>query len=207
VGTPREGQGKEETQSRERVDDFFTQTGEGEAVVQTIPSGPDVRGDPLYEALLTCIYDARERFWVVTPYFVPDEPLVQAMRIACRRGVDVRLIVPRRSNHRLADIARRSFVRELQREGGTVLYYLPGMLHAKAFLMDRHLAALGSANVDMRSLFLNYEVMLFKYSHREIDRMEAWFLEIGNACEPATVGDGFLTETMEGLTRMIAPIL
>jgi cardiolipin synthase len=199
--------GPRERASRREVMSFLDSQKAWRAVAQTVPSGPDVQGDPLYEALLTSIFDARERFWLVTPYFVPDEPLVQAMRIACRRGVDVRVIVPRRSNHFLADIARRSFVREIHREGGAVLYYEPGMLHAKAFLMDRHLAVVGSANVDMRSLFLNYEVMLFFYSEGEIQRLSDWFLEISEASEAGEVRDGFVTETIEGLTRMVSPML
>ena len=68
-------------------------------VVQVVASGPDVAGDPLYESLLALIFSAEDRIWIVTPYFVPDEMLARALTLATRRGVDVRLIVPARSNH------------------------------------------------------------------------------------------------------------
>ena len=125
------------------------------------PSGPDVAGDPLYESLLALIFAARDRIWIVTPYFVPDEMLARALNLAARRGVDVRLIVPQRSNHITADLARAGYLRDLHTAGGRVLLYTPVMLHAKAVVFDDQLAVIGSANMDMRSLFLNYEVALF----------------------------------------------
>src|SRR5262249_56502663 len=79
---------------------------DGSATAQVVASGPDVAGDPLYESLLALIFAARDRIWVVTPYFVPDEMLARALILAIRRGVDVRLIVPARSNHVCAALAR-----------------------------------------------------------------------------------------------------
>jgi len=109
---------------------------------------------------LRCLVDrafgARFKLWVVTPYFIPDEALCRALVLAAHRGVDVRLMVPERSNHRLADMAGRSYLREVQHEGGTVLF-CSSMLHAKAVLIDDEVAILGSANIDLRSLLLNYE--------------------------------------------------
>ena len=135
-----------------------------------VASGPDVPGDPLYETLVSQIFAARERIWIVTPYFVPDEMLVRALNLAARRGVDVRLIVPVRSNHLSADLARESYLRELHEAGAHVLLYQPVMLHAKAIIFDDELAVIGSANMDNRSLFLNYEVALFLYSKEQVER-------------------------------------
>src|SRR5262249_35707846 len=87
--------------------------GYGSSVVQVVASGPDVAGDPLYESLLALIFSARSRIWIVTPYYVPDEMLARALGLAARRGVDVRLIVPARSNHLSADLARASYLRDL----------------------------------------------------------------------------------------------
>ena len=126
--------------------------------------------DPLYETLLSLIFAARERIWVVTPYFVPDEMLARALNLAARRGVDVRLIVPARSNHLSADLARESYLRELHEAGGQVFLYQSTMLHAKAVLFDDQLAVIGSANMDNRSLFLNYEVAVFLYSRGQTTR-------------------------------------
>ena len=102
------------------------------SVIQVVPSGPDVAGDPLYESLLALVFAARDRIWIVTPYFVPDEMLARALTLAARRGVDVRLIVPLRSNHITADLARAGYMRDLHMAGGCVLLYTPYMLHAKA---------------------------------------------------------------------------
>ena len=110
----------------------------------------------------------------MTPYYVPDEMLARALGLAARRGVDVRLILPARSNHITADLARASYLRDLHTAGGRILLYEPVMLHAKAVLFDDRLAVIGSANMDMRSLFLNYEVALFVHSPKEVDHVATW---------------------------------
>ncbi len=144
------------------------------SVVQVVPSGPDVAGDPLYESLLALIFAARDRIWIVTPYFVPDEMLARALTLAARRGVDVRLIVPLRSNHITADLARAGYMRDLHTAGGRVLLYTPVMLHAKAIIFDDQLAVIGSANMDMRSLFLNYEVALYVSTPAQVAEVADW---------------------------------
>jgi len=100
--------------------------------------------------------------------------LNRALILAVHRGVDVRVLVPLHSNHRLADMAGRSYLRELQQEGARVLYYEAGMVHAKVVLMDDDIAMLGSANIDMRSLLLNYETAIFVYSIAEIQATVIW---------------------------------
>ncbi len=128
----------------------------------------------LYESLLALIFAARDRIWIVTPYFVPDEMLARALTLAARRGVDVRLIVPARSNHITADLARAGYLRDLHDAGGRVLLYTPVMLHAKAVVFDDQLAVIGSANMDMRSLFLNYEVALYVSSPVDVGIVADW---------------------------------
>ena len=180
--------------------------GGGVATVQVVPSGPDVPGDPLYDALLTATFSARRRLWVVTPYFIPDEALCRALVLAAHRGVDVRLVVPQRSNHRLADMAGRSYLREVRAEGGTVLFY-SGMLHGKAVLIDDELAILGSANIDMRSLLLNYEAGLFVYSEAEIRAVEQWMQALAQGASSRLTNVKAMGEIMEGLARLFAPQL
>jgi cardiolipin synthase len=135
----------------------------GDEIVQLVPSGPDMAADTVYDALLTAIFAARERIVIVTPYFVPDDALEHALVLAVRRGVRADVLVPLRSNHRLADVARRSSLRELAAAGVT-FHYHPQMVHAKAMIVDELCAYIGSPNFDMRSLFLNYEDALFLYS-------------------------------------------
>jgi cardiolipin synthase len=176
-------------------------------VVQVVASGPDVAGDPLYEALLALTFSARDRIWIVTPYYVPDEMLARALSLAARRGVDVRLIVPARSNHVTADLARTSYLRDLHNAGASVLLYTPVMLHAKAVVFDDQLAVIGSANMDMRSLFLNYEVALFVASPTQVALVAGWASELMADCKPDLPQAGWPRELAENVVRILSPLL
>lgn len=177
------------------------------AIVQVVPSGPDVPGDPLYDAFVSALFAARRRIWVVTPYFVPDETLIHAFRLARHRGVDVQLIVPRKSNQRLTDWARGPYLRELQSVGVNVRFFAPGMMHAKALLVDDALAVLGSANMDIRSLLLNYEVAMFLYSQPEIQAVRTWIETLSVRTESNARRVGPLQDLLEGVVRMLSPLL
>jgi cardiolipin synthase A/B len=176
-------------------------------VAQVVASGPDVAGDPLYESLLALIFAARQRIWVVTPYFVPDEMLSRALSLAARRGVDVRLIVPARSNHVSADLARASYLRDLHNAGGQVLFYRPVMMHAKAIVFDDELAVIGSANMDMRSLFLNYEVALFVSGRAEVERVARWASWLMADSVRELPRPGWARELGENVVRLLSPLL
>ena len=179
----------------------------GTSLAQVVASGPDVADDPLYETLVSLIFAARERIWIVTPYFVPDEMLARALNLAARRGVDVRLIVPARSNHISADLARKSYLRELHEAGGQVLLYQPVMLHAKAVIFDDQLAVIGSANMDNRSLFLNYEVALFLYSREQVGSVSAWASRLQADCLRDLPRPGWVRELAENVVRLLSPLL
>jgi cardiolipin synthase len=181
---------------------------DGETVTaQVIASGPDVPGDPLYESLLALIFGARDRIWIVTPYFVPDEMLARGLNLAARRGVDVRLIVPIRSNHVTADLARASYLRDLHNAGGRVLLYTPEMLHAKVVIFDDDLAIIGSANMDMRSLFLNYELSLFIWSRAEVEQVAAWARGLMAHTQRDLPAPGWPLEIAENVIRLLSPLL
>jgi cardiolipin synthase len=182
--------------------------GEGSRdLVQVVASGPDVPDDPLYETLLSLIFAARERIWIVTPYFIPDEMLARALNLAARRGIDVRLIVPARSNHLSADLARESYLRELHEAGGQVLLHQAAMLHAKAVLFDDQLAVIGSANMDNRSLFLNYEVALFLYNRDQVRAVFAWAKRLQADCLRELPRPGWTRELAENVVRLFSPLL
>ena len=140
---------------------------------QILPSGPDYADDTVHMLLLTACFRARTRILAVTPYLVPDESLLSSLTLAARRGVQVDILVPEHSNHRLADIARHRPMRELVRAGAR-LWLAPGMIHAKAVVIDEHIALAGSVNLDSRSLFLNYELMIAFYAAQDIGRFAAW---------------------------------
>ncbi len=144
------------------------------ALAQLIASGPDQADDTIYALLLTATHRARQSIALVTPYFVPDSGLLLALCLAARRGVRVDLLLPRRSNHPLSDIARNRALRSLAEAGGQI-WLAPQMLHAKLVVIDDTLALAGSANLDSRSLFLNYELMLAFHGPTEVVRWQHWF--------------------------------
>lgn len=177
------------------------------SLVQVVASGPDVPDDPLFESLVSLIFAARQRIRIVTPYFIPDEMLIRSLNLAARRGVDVRLILPARSNHISADLARGSYLRELHEAGGQVLLYQPRMLHAKAVVIDDNLAVIGSANMDNRSLFLNYEVALFLYSPEEVHGVARWAAGLQLDCVREVPRPGWARELLQEVVRLLSPLL
>lgn len=140
---------------------------------QLIASGPDQLDDTLYALLISAFFGSRQRIMAVSPYFVPDPMLLMSLTLAARRGVAVDLLLPQKSNHRLADLARHRALRELVAAGAKV-HFLPIMIHAKAFVIDEELAFVGSANLDQRSLFINYELMLAFYDATDVKRFAHW---------------------------------
>ncbi|MBS3821779.1 MAG: cardiolipin synthase [Planctomycetes bacterium] len=178
-----------------------------DTLTQVVPSGPDVPDDALYAALLTAAYEARERLWIVTPYFVPDESLVQAFTLASRRGVDVRLVVPAKPDQYLTTLARRTYLRQLKDVGATVLLYQPRMLHAKAVLVDRDLAVIGSPNMDIRSLLLNYEAACFVYNRQHIDELAEWIEQLFADCTDELPDAGCVRRLIEDTARILSPLL
>lgn len=151
-----------------------TPTAAASGGAQLIASGPDQVDDTVYSLLVTAAYRAQRRIAIATPYFVPDAALLTALALAARRGVVVDLLLPARSNHRMSDMARARALRTLALAGANVRL-APQMLHAKLVVIDDVLALAGSANLDSRSLFLNYELMVAFHDHAAIDGFAAWF--------------------------------
>jgi len=140
---------------------------------QFLPSGPDQAEDTVQAVLVDACYRAEQRIVAVTPYFVPDAGLNLAFRLAARRGVKIDLCLPAASNHILADFARSRALRALAGTGAAI-HLLPYMTHAKGIVFDDSLAVCGSANLDSRSLLLNYESAFVVYGTREIAWLAAW---------------------------------
>src|SRR5262249_21342604 len=146
----------------------------GDAILQMVSSGPDVADGALYHARIAAVNGATARVAIVTPYYVPDDAMQLTLLLAARRGVRTQLIVPIKSNHALADFARRGPLRELRRAGVEVAGYPAGMIHGKAMIVDDGFAYVGSPNYDVRSLLLNYENALVLSGKAEIAAGTAW---------------------------------
>ena len=175
--------------------------------LQVVPSGPDVAGDPLYDDILTALFKAKRRVWIATPYFIPDEMLFKAICIAARRGIDVRIVVPQVSNHRLADLVRRSYLRQMQDSGVIICNFTPGMMHGKVIIVDDSLGVVGSMNMDMRSFFLNYEVALFIYDESVVKELDRWVENLMVQSSKGIKKSNVVVEFVEGVARLLAPLL
>ena len=137
---------------------------EGKVLAQEFSSGPVYRDDILYQVLLSAIMDAREELTITTPYFGPDDGLIQALMAAAGRGVKVTLIVPKLNDSTLVAWSSRSFYTDLMNAGVNIAEFHGGLLHTKSLLIDKRVAIFGSVNFDQRSLRLNFEISLIVYS-------------------------------------------
>jgi cardiolipin synthase len=176
---------------------------------QLVATGPDIVGDPLYDSIATAVFAAKKRIWIATPYFIPDETLSKSLELAAKRGVDVRVFVPEKSNHKLADLCRGSYVRQVQKAGAQVFLYENKMMHAKVLIVDDLYTTVGSANFDMRSLFLNYEIGLLFYSVSAIREIGQWFEDLiphSKLLEVRTQ-ESWSSQIIEGVARVFSPVL
>ena len=173
-------------------------------VTQLLPSGPDLFDDTLYSLLLTAAFHAERRLLAVTPYFVPDEALMTALMMAARRGVQISLLIPAHSNHRLADVARMRALRQLAQVGAHIHLY-PRMLHAKVVVIDEAMALAGSLNLDSRSFFLNYEMMVAFYRKTEVRWLSDWLeAHIAEARPYRGRPASWWKDILEGMVRAVA---
>ncbi|MFT5123905.1 MAG: cardiolipin synthase, partial [Verrucomicrobiales bacterium] len=128
--------------------------------VLVLPTGPADDLETCHLYYLQAIHSARERLWICSPYFVPDQALVSAIQLAALRGVDVRIMLPEKPDHLLVFLSSFSYFHELHQVGARVFRYQPGFMHQKVLLVDNKIAAVGSSNLDNRSCFLNFELNL-----------------------------------------------
>jgi len=182
----------------------------GFSEVQIVASGPDVAGDALYEGILSLVQQAERSVWIVTPYFIPDEVLFRSLLVQARAGIDVRVCVPAKSNHPITDLARRHFLRGLHAAGAKIMLYQPGMIHAKMLLVDEQTSLYGSANMDLRSLFLNFEVGAVTYSPAEAMAISDWMKGVFAQSKPMPEPrkkPRLIPTIGEEIARLLAPLL
>jgi cardiolipin synthase A/B len=179
--------------------------------IHVMASGPDVEGDPLYDAILAMVQEADRQILLVTPYYIPDEVLQRTLMVKARAGREVKLVVPAHSNHPVTDFARNHYLRELRDAGVHVLLYTPGMMHGKVMSVDGRVGMTGSANLDLRSLFVNFEVGTFFYAPQDLASIDRWIEGVIADSVPFEQlhheKPGFFRNLVEDLSRLLAPVL
>jgi len=157
---------------------FPRQSSTGSALARVVNSGPTPdEMEAIAKVFFECINWARRELLVVTPYFVPSPDILQSFKSAARRGVDVRLLFPKKNNHIYTGLAGKALYEELMASGVRIFERKPPFMHAKAMIADNKVALVGSANLDMRSLRLNYESNLLVFDDEFIRRLRAVVLD------------------------------
>jgi cardiolipin synthase A/B len=181
------------------------------AVVQVVPTSPRPDVAAMRESVLLAIYAARRELVITTPYFVPDEATMAALTSAARRGVSTTIVVPRVIDSRMVAWAAQSHFQQLLDAGVRVMWFHAGMLHSKAMTVDGEFSMIGSANIDMRSFWLNFEVTLFVYDAAFAGELRA--LQEGYIQQSQRIESGAwqkrsrATRMMEGVFRLFGAVM
>lgn len=183
----------------------------GDTAIQILSSGPGDNPDDLRRVLLQSIYSAREELVISTPYFVPDDTMLTALITAAQRGVSVTLIVPERVDSRFVRHAARSYYDDLLKAGVSVRLFQPGLLHAKTAVIDRRLVLIGSANMDRRSLWINFELSLFAHDEDTAEQMR--YIQHRYIAQSRCLNNEdwhhrhFFSRLIDNAAQLLAPIL
>lgn len=176
-----------------------------------LASGPSDDLETCELFFLHSINAAKRRLWIASPYFVPDEPLISALQLAAIRGVDVRIMLPERPDHKLVYLAAFSFIEECEPTGVKFYRYEPGFMHHKVILVDDNFAAVGTANFDNRSTRLNFELMLLFADEPFASQVSRMLEEDFSNCQLATAeafaARGFWFHVAVRIARLMSPVL
>ena len=184
---------------------------DGEADIQVIPSGPGLTDDGLLQMLLAIVNGAETELVITTPYLVPDDALILALRGAAARGVRVSVILPEKVDSLLTRYASRSYYDELLDIGVEIFLYRDGLLHTKSITADRSISMFGTVNLDMRSLWLNYEVALFVYDvdfATALHELQESYITRSDLLDPAAwAARPFRQRFVDNMVRLASPLL
>ncbi|MRH44045.1 cardiolipin synthase [Aquibacillus halophilus] len=156
-------------------DRYYASEPKGDVGIQIVSSGPDSEWQQIKNGYIKMIMEAKEYIYIQTPYFIPDDTLLDALKIAVLSGVDVRIMIPNKPDHPFVYWATLSNIGELLRAGAAVYIYQNGFLHAKTIVVDGKIASVGTANIDVRSFRLNFEVNAFLYNSDIAEQLVAEF--------------------------------
>jgi len=195
-------------------DSYFTYRPEekpGSEAIQIISSGPDSKWQNIRNVYLKMISKARKSIYIQTPYFIPDNAVLDALRIAAMSGVDVRVMIPCKPDHPFVYWATYSYIGDLLAAGVKCYTYDNGFLHAKGMVVDGLVSCYGTANMDIRSFKLNFEVNAVIYSIRIARQLEEIFREDLKVCTQVTEylygKRSCLVRIREQFSRLFSPVL
>jgi len=200
--------------SNEELEDqrYFPRQGyQGEKGVQILSSGPDMYWHTIQQAYFTAITAARKSVYITTPYLVPDEGILMALKTAGLRGVDVRILLPSVADHRTVFWASKSHFKELLEAGVKIYQYQKGFVHSKIIMTDDQVTSIGTANFDNRSLELNFEVNAFIYDEKITKRVKGDFFEDLRESKRIYLEEyeerSTISRLKESLARLFSPLL
>lgn len=181
-------------------------------LAQIVTSGPLAQYPEIMQGYVRIILAARRYIYLETPYFLPNEPVLFALKTAAVAGVDVRILCPLRSDARFTDWASRSYLRELHEAGAKVYLYKTGFLHSKVMVADDSLSTCGSTNVDFRSFENNFEANVFIYDESTALRLKKIILDdqsqsISLSQLPRRLHPNFFKRLLESFARLVSPLL
>lgn len=183
----------------------------GSAEVLALATGPADELESCSLMFIRAINSAKKRFWIASPYYVPDSTVTKALQLAAMRGVDVRIMLPRKADHLLVYLAGFACLKELRHPGIRVYRYDEGFLHQKAFLVDDTLAGIGTANLDNRSFRLNFEITMLVENKDFCKQVETMFeSDFARSIETGTNEyhqKNTVYQTVIKFTRLLSPIL
>lgn len=160
-----------------REEKFLANENIVDGAIHVVASGPDTQQGIMGDIFFSMIASAEKSIWIATPYLIPNDSIRTALRVAAAKGVEVRILVPEKNDGFLTEYASKSYFSELLRYGVEIYSYQRGFLHQKIIIVDGNLATIGTANMDMRSFHLNFEVNVFLYGTSSIRDLVAHFEE------------------------------
>jgi cardiolipin synthase len=204
-------EGEEDLERLQQTGDVRPQDAIAKMPVQVLPSGPSDARDVIERIVIAFIYSAQQRLILTTPYFVPDETLMEALTSAAQRGVEVTLILPEKVDSRLARLASRAIQGDLAKAGVQVLLFHGGLLHTKSVCIDGEYSLFGSLNLDPRSLHLNFELTLAVYDREFTARLEALQRSYASQSRALNMSEwetrGLGIRLLENVARLLGPLL
>ncbi|MBZ5753600.1 cardiolipin synthase [Metabacillus rhizolycopersici] len=183
----------------------------GNSTIQIVTSGPDSEWEQIKLGYIKLISMAKKTICIQTPYFIPDASVLDALKIACLSGVDVVLMIPNKPDHPFVYWATLSYIGELLSFGGRVYIYDNGFIHAKTIVIDHEISSVGTANIDVRSFKLNFEVNAFIYDQEIAEKLDEAFREDVALSRELTLDDynqrSKRIRFKESISRLLSPIL